>query len=250
MPLLEGRGVSRRFGGLPAVDGLDFAVERGEIFGVIGPNGAGKTTLLNLICGLLPLSAGEIRFQGAAISGRPPHEIAGAGIARAFQIVKPLRGLIVRENVAVGAMFGGTRAERSTSRALARADQVLDLVGLAARAATPVGVLTLAELKRLELARALAMEPTLLLLDEVMAGLTPREVEGTMRLVQEVNRRGVTVLMIEHVMKAIMGISHRILVLHHGRRIALGPPAAVSRDPVVVQAYLGARYGARGAAGD
>ena len=245
MALLEVTAITRAFGGLRAIDRLDFTVDPGEILGVIGPNGAGKTTLMNLISGLLPLSGGEIRFQGRIISGRPAHAIAAEGIARTFQIVKPVRGLTVRENVAVGAMFGGALAGRETRRAFERADQVLGVVGLASRAGMTPGALTLGELKRLELARALAMEPTLLLLDEVMAGLNPKEVEGAMRLIKEVNGRGVTVLMIEHVMKAIMGISGRVLVLHHGQRIALGSPAEVSRNPRVIDAYLGSRYGAR-----
>lgn len=245
MALLEGRAVSRYFGALPAVDHLDFAVEPGEILGVIGPNGAGKTTLLNVISGLLAASAGEIRFRGAVITGRPPHAIAAAGIARTFQIVKPLRGLTVRENVALGAMFGRGGKAMGMRAALERAEAVLEFVGLRQRGDAAISVLTIADLKRLELARALAMEPELLLLDEVMAGLNPKEVEWAMGLVRQVNARGVTILMIEHVMKAIMGISHRVLVLHHGRRIALGSPAAVSQDPVVIGAYLGRRYGAR-----
>ncbi len=247
MALLEGTRVSRHFGGLPAVDDLSFAVEPGEILGVIGPNGAGKTTLLNLVSGLLPLSRGEIRFQGEVISGRPPHAIAAAGIARTFQIVKPLRGLSVGENVALGAMFGRS-GRRTMGEALARTAEILETVDLATRAAAPITGLTIADLKRLELARALAMDPRLLLLDEVMAGLNPREVETTMRLVEQVNRRGTTIVMIEHVMKAIMGISHRILVLHHGRRIALGRPAEVASDPGVIEAYLGHRYAARSGA--
>ena len=244
MALLEGRGLSRHFGAMPAVDRLDFAVEPGEILGVIGPNGAGKTTLLNLVSGLLQPSAGEIRFDGEVITGRPPHAIAARGVARTFQIVKPLRGLTVRENVALGAMFGRGGQRLAARAARRRTDEVLEFVGLAGRADDPVGILTVADLKRLELARALAMEPRLLLLDEVMAGLNPKEVEWAMSLVRDVHRRGITILMIEHVMKAVMGISQRILVLHHGRRIALGTPEAVSRDPVVIEAYLGRRYSA------
>ncbi len=249
MALLDVEGVTRRFGGLPAVDDLSFAVQEGEILGIIGPNGAGKTTLLNLISALLPVTAGTIRFRGRAITGLAPHVIAEMGVARTFQIVKPLRGLSVRENVAVGAMFGQRDGGLATRPALAKADEVLDFVGLTPRAGAPVTSLTIADRKRLELARALAMEPALLLLDEVMAGLNAKEVEWAMGLIQQVNRRGITILVIEHVMKAIMGISHRILVLHHGRRIAMGAPREVAADPQVVEAYLGRGYAARQRAG-
>jgi branched-chain amino acid transport system ATP-binding protein len=249
MALLEVEGVTRQFGGLPAVDNLSFDVCEGEILGIIGPNGAGKTTLLNLISALLSVTAGTIRLRGAAITGLPPHAIAGMGVARTFQIVKPLKGLTVRENVAVGAMFGQRAGGLPTRPALAAADEVLDFVGLGPKAGAAVTSLTIADRKRLELARALAMEPALLLLDEVMAGLNATEVEWAMGLIQQVNRRGITILVIEHVMQAIMGISHRILVLHHGRRIALGGPREVAADPQVIEAYLGRGYAARQRAG-
>jgi len=247
--LLEVEGVTRQFGGLPAVDNLSFDVREGEILGIIGPNGAGKTTLLNLISALLPVTAGVIRLRGVAITGLPPHTIAGMGVARTFQIVKPLKGLTVRENVAVGAMFGRRAGGLPTRPALAAADEVVEFVGLGPKGAAAVTSLTIADRKRLELARALAMEPALLLLDEVMAGLNATEVEWAMGLIQQVNRRGITILVIEHVMKAIMGISHRILALQHGRRIALEAPREVAADPQVIEAYLGRGYAARRRAG-
>jgi len=249
MGFLEAEGVTRRFGGLAAVDDLSFEVREGEILGIIGPNGAGKTTLLNLISALLPVTAGAIQLRGRPITGLAPHEVAHLGVARTFQIVKPLKGLTVRENVAVGAMFGQRNGGLPTRPALAKADEVLEFVALGARASAAVTSLTIADRKRLELARALAMEPALLLLDEVMAGLNAKEVEWAMGLIQQVNRRGVTILVIEHVMKAIMGISHRILVLHHGRRIALGTPPEVAADTTVVEAYLGRGYAERQRAG-
>ncbi len=243
--ILEARGVTRRFGGVRAVAGVDFAVEAGEIFGVIGPNGAGKTTLMNLISRLLPLSAGEIFFKGQPLSRVPAHAIARLGIARTFQIVRPFPGLTVRENVAIGPLFGRAGLRAGIAECLRRADATLDLVGLGTRRDAPVTTLTLAGRKRLELARALATDPDVLLLDEVMAGLNRTEVAEVAALVREINARGVTIVVIEHVMEVIMNVSRRILVLHHGERIALGPPAEVARDPRVVQAYLGSRWAAR-----
>jgi branched-chain amino acid transport system ATP-binding protein len=240
--ILEGRGVTRRFGGVLAVNGVDFAVEPGEIFGIIGPNGAGKTTLMNLISRLHPLSAGEIYFRGRSLADTPPHAVARLGIARTFQIVRPFPGMTVRENVAIGPLFGGTGARASVGTCLRRADATLETVGLAGKRDAPVTTLTLAGRKRLELARALAMEPELLLLDEVMAGLNRTEVHELRDLVVEINRRGVTIVVIEHVMEVIMTMSRRILVLHHGQRIALGTPGEVASDERVIAAYLGKRH--------
>jgi branched-chain amino acid transport system ATP-binding protein len=241
--LLQIRGATRYFGGLAAVKDVTVDVEEGEIFGIIGPNGAGKTTLLNLISGLLSLSSGDIFFRGQSLKGKRPHQICRLGIARTFQVVKPFQGMTVRENVAIGALFGASHGSAAgTRQALQAADEILEFVGLGGKANYAVSDITLADRKRVELARALAMRPTLLLLDEVMAGLTPKEVGDMMDLVREVNRRGVTILVIEHVMRAIMGISHRILVLHHGQAISLGTPEAVCTDEKVIAAYLGERY--------
>lgn len=241
--ILQIRGATRYFGGLAAVKDVTVDVEEGEIFGIIGPNGAGKTTLLNLISGLLSLSSGDIFFRGQSLKGKRPHQICRMGIARTFQVVKPFQGMTVRENVAIGALFGaGQGSAKGTREALRDADEILDFVGLDGKADLAVSDITLADRKRVELARALAMRPTLLLLDEVMAGLNPKEVGDMMDLVREVNRRGVTILVIEHVMRAIMGISHRILVLHHGQPICLGTPQQVCTDEKVIAAYLGERY--------
>jgi branched-chain amino acid transport system ATP-binding protein len=242
--LLEGVGVSRRFGGLLAVSKVDFAVQQGEIFGLIGPNGAGKTTLMNLISGLTPPSSGRLDFQGRQLNGMPPHDIARMGIARTFQVMRPFQGLTARENVAIGARFGSSGDAGHMAAALAKADGVLDWIGLRSQAYRDVAGLTTGERKRLELARALAMDPKLLLLDEVMGGLNTREIGEVMDLIRRVNQRGVTVLLIEHLMKAVMGLCNRVLVLHHGARIALGTPDEVANDPAVIEAYLGQRYAA------
>jgi branched-chain amino acid transport system ATP-binding protein len=197
---------------------------------------------MNLISRLHPLSAGEIRFRGRSLAATPPHAIARCGIARTFQIVRPFPGMTVRENVAVGPLFGGTGARRPVRECLRQADETLELVGLGSRRDAPVTALTLAGRKRLELARALAMDPELLLLDEVMAGLNRTEVVELKDLVVDINRRGVTIVVIEHVMEVIMSISRRILVLHHGARIALGTPHDVASDEGVIAAYLGQRH--------
>src|SRR5260221_1053293 len=245
-PLLELEHVPKRFGGLPGVEDLSFSVRQGEVLGMIGPNGAGKSTAISLIGGALAPTAGTVRFQGRAITGLAPRRRAQLGIARTFQIPQPFAQLDTRENVIVGALFAGH--ERSRGAAAQGADAVLEGVGLARKARLKGEELTVADRKRLEMARALAIHPQLLLLDEVMAGLTPREVGEAVELIREINQSGVTVLVVEHVMRAITGVSDRILVLHHGRKIAEDAPDVVLSDPSVIEAYLGERYARQRAA--
>ena len=240
-PILTGQHVSKYFGALRAVDDVDVEVYAGEILGIIGPNGAGKTTLLSMINGTLPITKGKIFFRGQEISGMRPYRIAERGISRTFQIVKPFPGMTALENVALGALFGRNR-ERDMSRAMERAAETLRRVRIEGKEYVLVEKLNVSERKRLELARALTQNPDLLLLDEVMAGLNPREIEDIMALIQEVNRAGTTLMVIEHVMKAIMGISSRIVVLHHGQKIAEGTPAEISENREVIAAYLGEKY--------
>ena len=241
MILLEGHDVSRHFGGVKGVHGLTFHVNEGEILGLIGPNGAGKTTLLNCISGILPLTTGRLAFKGVPLNPLGPHLRARLGIARTFQIVKPFQGMTVRQNVAVGSLFGGNHAG-NIKEALGRADAILEQVGLADYAHAPAGMLTVTQRKRLELARALATGAQLVLLDEVMAGLNAHEVDGMIALIKALNAGGTTFLVIEHVMKAIMSISHRIMVLNYGQKIADGTPDEVTANPDVIAAYLGQRY--------
>ena len=237
MPLLEVANLSKDFGGLRAVSRLSFFVEAGEILGLIGPNGAGKTTVFNLITGFLRPTIGDIRLAGRSLVGLKPHAVTQRGVARTFQIVKPFPRLSVKENVTLAAFMRLPTRRDAETEACRRLDQM----GLSAKGKSLASDLTLAEQKRLEMARALATRPRLLLLDEPMGGLNPKEVEDASVLVGEIRDTGVTVILVEHVMRAIMRISDRVVVIHHGEKIADGSPDQVVRNPDVIAAYLGER---------
>ncbi len=235
--ILRLNNVSKQFGGLQALTGVTFELNEGQILGLIGPNGAGKTTLFNVINGVYAPDGGQVIFRDQDISGLKPYWIARMGLARAHQIVRPLNELSVRENVMAGACFG--RENQSLGEAARTADEVMGFVGLAERADQLAGSLNIGQKKRLEMARALAARPYLLLLDEVLAGLNPTEIAQMIEIVQQIRARGVTIIMIEHVMQAIMSVSDQLLVLDFGKPIAFGAPQMVANDPRVIEAYLG-----------
>jgi branched-chain amino acid transport system ATP-binding protein len=239
--ILEVNKLSKRFGGITALHEIEFTVRRGEILGIIGANGAGKTTLFSIISGFYPPDKGAIRFQGQDITGMKPFRICRKGIVRTFQVVRPFRAMTVLRNVTVGKLFGRDRRMHQKD-AEKEAGFILELVGLADKAHVPAGDLSLADHKRLEMARALSANPEILLLDEVLAGLTPLETAEAMEIVRKVHQSmGLTILMVEHVMKAVIGLCERIIVLHYGRMIAEGTPREIAENPDVVEAYLGER---------
>ncbi len=241
--ILVAEKLSRNFGGIQAIDDLSFALNEGEIVALIGPNGAGKTTLVNLLTGVVKPSSGRIRFQGVDVTAQRPFESARRGLARTFQIVQPFPKMTVLENVAAGALFGGEAA--SVAEAMTAAREQLEFMELAAFADRPASALTLAGRKRLELAKSMAMRPKVLMLDEVNAGLNSSEIDGALRLIRKIAERGVTILIIEHLMKVVMSLAERVLVLHHGKLIAEGSAANMVRDKKVIEAYLGEKFARR-----
>jgi len=246
MSILELKGLTQRFGGLIAVNDVDLSVEAGEIVGLIGPNGAGKTTVVNLITGVFKPSSGTVTFKGRRLDGLKPYQISRMGVARTYQVVQPFPEMSVLENVMAPAIFAAGAS--SKAEAMRAADEAIDFLGLKDLRDTLASELTLAERKRLELAKSLAMKPEVLLLDEVNAGLNPAEIEVALEMIRAIAARGVTIILIEHLMKVVMSLCSRIVVLHHGAKIAEGKPDEITQNEKVIQAYLGNRYAKANAA--
>jgi branched-chain amino acid transport system ATP-binding protein len=236
-------GVTCRFGGITAVDNVSLSIQKGEIVGLVGPNGAGKTTLVNLVTGFTPKTAGSVVFEGADISRLRSHEIARRGVSRTFQIVQPFAEMSVLENVMAGALFAGHRS--TIADASRQSMQHLEFVGLAQFAGTPASQLSLANRKRLELAKSLAMQPRLLFLDEVNAGLNSSEIDNALDLIRKIAATGITIVIIEHVLRVILSLVKRLVVLHQGALLTDGAPSAVLNDPAVIKAYLGTKFAKR-----
>jgi branched-chain amino acid transport system ATP-binding protein len=238
-PLLRVTKINKNFGALAALSGVSFHLLPGEILGIIGPNGSGKTTLFNVLTGSLTADSGEVYFQERPITRVPTYRICRLGLVKTAQIVQPFAGMSVLDNIIMGSLFG---AGHSMGEARKSAREILDLVGLGASAATPAESITVAMRRRLELARALATEPKVILLDENMAGLTPSEIEAVLDLLRRIHARGIGLIVVEHIMQAVMGISQRVIALNYGEKIAEGTPAEVVRNRDVIEAYLGEEY--------